>query len=208
MKRSRRIILISLLTIVVVGLTMYFLDQEEPDEQGKSTREWLARLDSPLQWDQIALVMDQIGTNKIQQRVRTGKTEAFLAVERMGTNMFPVVIEELGASDSKWKLALVSLASKQRLIRFPQFTSASMRRQRALSTLRVLGRTDECSASTSWILQHMASTMDNLKRTNLITALSCLGPSAFPTLRFAATNDANPDVRKAASEALRQVGPK
>jgi hypothetical protein len=190
MKSTRRVILLSLLALVGIGLVVYFLRPTEPKYQGKTVREWLE-------------ILNRFAGSPSAE---TDKTAARLVFQQMGTNMLPVVLEELRAQDSKWTMALHSLAQKQSFITIP-FTPALARQLTAMTALDILGKSSEGPAAASWLVQRLASDIDYPTRVNLINAVGELGPvaeAAIPVL-LASLKNANRSTRQLVLPALSRI---
>ncbi len=111
----RQSILILLLTGVVTAFLAYrAFHPEEPSWHGKGLSQWLAELD------------------------RDHDAEAVEAIQRIGTNSLPVLLEMLQAKDSLFATKLMELNSKQSIVRFP-VKRAYDRRTLAAAGLAILG---------------------------------------------------------------------
>ncbi len=110
MRKSRPILFVSLL-IAVFGAASWLLlsHPSEPTYQGKPLTYWL---------DNYAFHFES--TNGL-----AAETNAINAVCEIGTNGIPTLLRLLDAKDSNFKLKLIQLAKKQRLINI-KFRSAEM----------------------------------------------------------------------------------
>jgi HEAT repeat protein len=124
MKKPRIIALLVLVTAFVASLLHFASRAHEPVYQGKSLSVWLENY----------LDCDGGFTTREQQLA------ADLAVQHIGTNALPFLIEMISAKDSRLKSKLIDLLAKQRWIKI-HILPAEVLQARAMVAFRALGTT-------------------------------------------------------------------
>lgn len=180
MQRYRKYLLIvgCLAVLLCLGF-LAFKGPPEPDYQGRRLTQWL--------FDQR--ITDKGGIELSDASVR--------AVQAIGTNGLPVLLEMLGSSDSQFKLRLAMRVQKIRFLY--NFIPIYMpRRFAAMLGFRALGRT--AKPAFAQIIKVVLDSDDNLQA---MSALGSASDDADPVLAFVkGLSDPDPKVRRRAALAL------
>jgi len=181
--------LTGLLVAVLGGFAWLVLSQpREPVYQGKSLSVWLQNYVRPPKF---------VGE-------LPGLRETDEAVRQMGTNAIPTLSRMLRARDASWKVWLMTLAKKQRVIRI-HFVPATERHILALQALNELDH-DAAKAGVPALIELYDTSPDNAFRLAVVSALGRIGSSermisSPPALRLdpfnATNNDPDPLLTKA-----------
>lgn len=172
-----------LLGLIVIALVENPAGPREPEYRGKKLTAWLVDL----------------GTSWVT------RTNATLAIQQMGTNAVPFLVQMLHAKDSPLKLKCMELVERQmaRQHRFHfHFLYSSQKINYAISGLTILG-SDAKGAIPD--LVNLLKDGDGADGQMAAFVLSRIGPSAVPALEIALTNS-DGGVRLRAAEGLRTLG--
>jgi HEAT repeat protein len=162
------------------------IQPNEPRYQGKRLSQWLAELD-------------------LRNSEEPGaRNEAIRAVRALGTNALPRLTSMLCVKDSVWTKALLTLNSRQGVVRFP-VTPASVVQARAVQGYAALGGLAESNVPE--LVRILEAEPLAQIRAYIVLALGQIGggaKGAIPALRKAA-DDKNEQVRQNARWALLNV---
>ena len=123
MRKTRRYLLVTLLIAAVGVASWLFLSQpSEPVYQSKPLSYWCAQ-------DYSANVSSDSNIEL--------KKQAEIAIRTIGTNAVPTLLRMLRAKDSKFKLNLIQLASKQHLVKTNWKTAAARHMEAAIGFYRL-----------------------------------------------------------------------
>lgn len=199
-RKPRRILLITLL-IAAVGFVSWLIvcQPSEPIYQGKPLTFWC----------------EQYADNFYPDSDNELKKQAELAIRTIGTNAVPTLLRMLKAKDSKFKLRLIELASKQHLINI-KWKMAEFRHGEALQGLLALGPQAKSALPT---LLELYGDYEHHRYVNykdrtigyvystIAQIFASIGPEAVDAvpLLVQETTDSRSDVRLNAVFALRQI---
>jgi HEAT repeat protein len=170
----------------VIGWQVLRLPEREPVYQSKRLGFWL---------ESLCKTMTQ-GNQDDRDRTRQ-------AIQHIGTNALPVLVERLRAQDTRLKELLMTWAEKQRLVHF-HFKSANQRRIESVLGYSALGQLATPSLSDT-----LTNDPFPCARRAAASALGLIGPKAklaAPAL-FRATKDSDDAVRIFAFGALGRIQP-
>jgi len=183
-------IALAVLLVILVGLAAWLgLRQREPVYQGKGLSIWLESRYK--------------GATKGNQDERQFAEQA---IRQIGTNALPVLIEWLGAQDTRLKQVMITLAAKQKVLHL-HLTSAEQRRAEAVWGYEVLGPL--AVVQVPRIMDILTNEPCADLRRAAGDALAAIGPEArvaAPAL-FCATKDRDRLVRVVAFMALARIRP-
>ena len=160
MKKRRAIALVVPATVFAVSLFLFLSRAHEPVYQGKPLSAWLE---------------NYLGGDG-QMATPENERAADLAVRQIGTNALPLLVEMMGAKDSRLKSKLIELAAKQRWMKI-QTIPAGLLRARAIMAFRALGVTAIPAIPDLARLLNDGDIADAVA-----TALSEIGTDAIPVL--------------------------
>jgi len=135
MKRVRAILILALAAPIVLGLALLAIHGLEPSYQGKRLGAWLEELPAK---STVPAPGSVIGASSPSPQFDPTVEAASAAVRQIGTNAIPTLLDLLRRRDSRFRLAVTSLLSKQSLIRF-RFARDYELRARSLAGFRALG---------------------------------------------------------------------
>ena len=209
MNRSRRVAWFALVALIAIGFGIFASRPTEPKYRGRPLSDWLVVL----------------------QQAQGGKpdVEAMEALQQLGTNAIPSLLEMLRQRDSRLKLKLMAWAGRQPLIPI-KFEGASVAKWRAVVGFDVLQSAGAPAipalvgmlndADTSWpalqclarigrpaltpLSQAVANSNVNVRfhAVNLLGGLGRDDPPAVVPALLRALKDDNDNVRRAAAFAL------
>jgi HEAT repeat protein len=184
MKHKRTVILLMLAGILAIGTVVLVKHFSEPSFEGRTLTDWI-----------------QHGGYDDENRDLAG------VLRVMGPKVIPFLLEDLFATDSKFKLLLAELESKQSIVELP-FTWASQRRANAQIGLEALRGEPQLETLVPSILQRLKTAPDIQFRCDLIRALASIGPQAKEAIPFLLTSlkDTDGDIRLASAFALGNIG--
>jgi hypothetical protein len=191
MKKWLRITLV-VLVVAIVGLVIWkSTGPDEPVYQGRTLSSWLDH--------HVASTAANPPYNS------PGWHQAEEALRQIGTNGIPTLLEMIRAHDSSWKLKLVRLAEKQRLVRFSHRYAMPLNEE-AEYAFRVLG-TNAASAVPELVEIYQEDLSASSQRCAALALASIGSPAkaAIPALveNFTHTND---HVRFYAVSAVATIG--
>jgi HEAT repeat protein len=178
---------IALFAVILAGaLTVLFcISSSEPVYKGRRLSSWLKDLNPP-------------------SSARPGlREEAVAAMQHIGAEALPILIEHFNSRDSKWKVAAMSLLARQPLF-VVQWLPASQRRLNALFGIEALG------AAAAPLVPELILVLDGTNTSARPLAAQALGAidAAHHITVPALTNalhDGEITVRIAAAESLRRL---
>jgi HEAT repeat protein len=118
--------------------------------------------------------------------------EADKAVRHIGTNCIPVLLHMIREKDSKLKLHLLSLAQKQRLIRF-HFTTAAERNVAASRAFIALG--EMARGAVPALVRTYDEDLSANSRAAIEDALAWIGPASKPAISVLLRGATNSDAK-------------
>jgi HEAT repeat protein len=206
----RRLLIVTALLIIPTGLVLWWRKSQEPSYQGRNVRSWIKDLTSP---------------------VESIRTTASHALNEIGSDAIPILLETLNRHDGPLKTTLIRISERQQIARF-KFTPASESQRQARKGFSALGRKGKpaipelvkilAHTNTAQLAAHILCDFDNEAIPALLIAatnandvvrgnvLSDLGlrhtnaPGVIPAL-VAGLNDISPNVRALAAFSLAQI---
>jgi hypothetical protein len=182
MSKPLQLTCVSLLLVIVGMLTWHALQRPEPLYAGKGLRAWL--------------------NDYCTAQFEGDQEDARQAIQRIGTNAIPCLLDLLSERDSRFTTVLDSFLQRHH-VRISLGTAAQ-HRTLAIGGFRALRSTARCA--THDLLQ-LAGDKDIAVRVAALRSLGCISPVALevaPTIR-AWLNDSNLIMRLYAAQAMREV---
>ncbi len=174
MKTGKKIAVITLITIMVGGLAIfYLLPPGEPVYNGKRLSVWLEGYDLPA----------SVGLNE-----QAGRHNADEAVRNCGTNAIPTLLRMLRAKDSPFLIKLIALGRKQSFIKI-KYTPAYIKNEEAANGFRALAAS--ASSAVPELIAIYKQRISERSLFNTAEAFESIGPAAIhavPLLLQDATN--------------------
>ena len=160
------LLVLFLALVAAIVFRRLIADRPEPSYQDRPLTEWLGDLHNP-------------GTSVIY-------SNAALAIQHLGTNAVPYLVDDLNARDSKLMVDFRNFLGHHGLSPFGR--DADHRRWDALSGFGVLGPAARAAIpALAWQLTNQPVTVED-RAHSFAEALSDIGPDAVPALEAASTN--------------------
>jgi hypothetical protein len=194
-KRRRTLIGAILLGAMGFALLLWkFTTPAEPVYRGKPLGEWLEWLPCATPWGQMSYVSTvtlAVGNHTVDIPGNVpcyhDAREAYQAVRQIGTNAIPALLWRLNTKDSSFRLCLIWLLTRQKLV--PVHLAAPFqRRGQALAALMALGPAARPAIAD---LRKLARSPDLEVRISASTALKEIDPST--SVSWAAPSTSSPD---------------
>ena len=115
MKGAHAILTLALAVLIALGLALFPIRRLEPSYQGKRLGAWLEDLTAKSTFGALRQVL--VSSSASPQVAPTAEAGS-AAVREIGTNAIPMLLDLLQRRDSRFRLAVTSLLSKQSVIRF------------------------------------------------------------------------------------------
>ena len=169
--RKRKIIAMLLVPTVVIVATIYFLPPREPVYAGEPLSYWLKGYD-PIEGSE------------------PGRQKADEIMREAGTNAIPTLLRMLRGHDSAWKLKLIALAQRQRVITI-RHVDDYRRYDRAASGFAALG--SEGKVALPELIEIYEMNLSPSSQAFILSIIGSIGPQARPAIpllvrRAASTN--------------------
>ena len=182
----RNVLLLLGLLVAIIGLACFFLSQREPVYQGKRWSEWFKSL-------------DHLPPCTAEKQIFTGQqAQAVEALQQIGAQAMPLILHELRAKDSPFKLKFMRWAQQRSLFKF-DYSLAPSRRDKAMAVCAWLGT--NAAPALPHLIELLRDPDPNVRASVVCTLGNVGSETAIPRL-IESAKDANILVRCFALPAL------
>jgi hypothetical protein len=186
MKKGRGLWLSLLAVVALLGLGVWLLRPHEPRYEGRSLSAWLDDLSGPpwarvrAQAKTVRLPPTRVANFTLSPEEEACRQKAIKALDAMGSNALPCLLEQMKTKDSTVKQTLMNLCSRQSI--FPiYFRNARERGAQAVQGICAIGK------PAMPILEQFLDEKDLALQA--AAGLARIGPEALHPLMRALTND-------------------